>query len=85
MKPLVGNELWGKRLIRILKKQLEKIRDPRTFSRDPKISLADCLMSCFAIFSLKWPSLLQYQKNIGKESIKENLRNLYGVAAIPAG
>ena len=84
MRPLTKDELWGKRLIRTLKQELEKVRDPRVFSRIPKIKLVDCLISCFAIFNLKWPSLLQYQENIRKEPIRKNLSTLYGVEHPPS-
>jgi len=45
-------------LIKSIYSKLKKIQDPQ--NRKGKISFADCLMSCFAIFSLKYPSLLAY-------------------------
>jgi len=47
------------------------------------ISIADCLMSGVAIFSLKFPSLLQYDKNRLVPRIKHNLRSLFGVKNAP--
>ncbi|MBF5059115.1 transposase [Candidatus Neptunochlamydia vexilliferae] len=49
----------------------------------PTISLADCLMSGLAIFSLKFPSLLQFDKAVGEGTIKHNLESLYGVEKAP--
>lgn len=49
----------------------------------PTISLVDCLMSGLAIFSLKFPSLLQFDKAKEEETIKHNLKSLYGVKKAP--
>lgn len=84
MRKLDKDELWGERLISRVKKSFEKITDKKTFSRETKISLRDCLMSCFAVFSLKWPSLLQYQENLSNDRIRENLQTLYGVDHPPS-
>ena len=40
-------------------------------------------MAGFAVFSLKYPSLLQFDKNKNKTRIKHNLRTLYGVHNAP--
>jgi len=42
------------------------------------ISLTDCLMSGLAIFGLKYPSLLQFDKNKNEELIKANLQTGIG-------
>ena len=48
------------------------------------ISLTDCLMSGLAIFSLKYKSLLQFEKDKSTEGfIKHNLASLYGVRYVP--
>ena len=46
------------------------------------ISLADCLSSGLAVFSLKFPSLLQYDKE--RESHSKNLKNLFHVERAPS-
>lgn len=84
MRKLDNNELWVDRLIRMVRTQFEKIQDNRVFSRKLTIKLSDCLMSCFAVFSLKWPSLLQYQANIRNEPIRKNLKLLYGIEHPPS-
>ena len=48
------------------------------------ISLTDCLMSGLAVFGLKYPSLLQFDKNRNDELIKPNLQSLYGIAQAPS-
>jgi len=48
-------------------------------------STQDCLMSGLAVFGLKFPSLLQFEKELGSEAtIRRNLRTLYGVKNAPS-
>ena len=45
----------------------------------------DCIMSGLAIFTFKFPSLLQFEKSKTQEPmIKRNLRNLYKVDKVPS-
>src|SRR5688500_7002798 len=46
---------------------------------DPDIPLSDALMSAFAMFSLKAPSLLAFDK----ERTEDNLRRVYGIGRVP--
>jgi hypothetical protein len=49
-----------------------------------KYSIADCLMSGLAMFSLKYSSLLQFDEDTHTDTIvKSNLQNLYGVEQVP--
>lgn len=84
MRKLKEDELWGERLIHRVVGKFEKIPEKRSFSRKNKISLADCMKSCFAVFGFKWPSLLQYQENLKNEKIRKNLRSLYGIECPPS-
>jgi len=54
-------------------------------SKPGAISLTDCLMSGLAIFSLKFSSLLQFEKDKASEPefIQHNLNTLYGVKKVP--
>ena len=45
----------------------------------PDIPLADALMSAFAMFSLKAPSLLAFDK----ERTEDNLQRVYGIERVP--
>jgi hypothetical protein len=74
--------LSAKGLIQSVFNKLKKIKDPS--NRNGKISITDCLMSCLAIFSLKYPSLLQYE--IEKKEFKtfENFKRLYLVKNPPS-
>ena len=71
-------------LISAIYLQFIKIADPKKFARVNSISLVDCLMSCFAIFNLKWPSLLQYEKEKKSPIILENFKNLFHVNFPPS-
>jgi disulfide oxidoreductase YuzD len=57
----------------------EKITDHR--ANNTTISLADALMSGFAMYSLKDASLLEFDKRRAKDS---NLRRIYGLVDIPS-
>src|ERR1700730_7123526 len=80
----------GAKLLRKISKQFSRVPD----SREPtliKIPMLDTLLSGFAVFSLKFPSLLQFEeaartnasKLRGTQSVS-NLRNLYGIRVIPS-
>ncbi len=66
-------------LLKTIRHLFSQIPDPRPRAN---ISLSDCLMSGLAIFGLKYPSLLQFDQD--KETIKSNLRTLYGNKHIPS-
>jgi hypothetical protein len=69
-------------LLNVVKKSFQKIPDacqPRT-----TITLADCLMSGLAIFSLKIPSLLQFDHSKEEERIRHNLETLYQIKQAPS-
>jgi hypothetical protein len=46
---------------------------------EPDISLADALMAAFAMFSLKAPSLLAFDR----ERAEGNLHTIYGIERVP--
>jgi hypothetical protein len=63
---------------------LQKVRErfdtiPDSRSKDHTISLSDALMSGFALFALKDPSLLAFQERIKDD----NLRSIYGIEHVP--
>ena len=54
-------------------------------ARMHQFSVTDCLMGAQAIFSLKYPSLLQFDKDYSSETqIRHNLRTLYGLTNVPS-
>ena len=57
---------------------LESVPDHR--SRAPTIPLIDALMSAFAMFSLKDPSLLAFEAR----RRDENMKNLFGIGTVPS-
>ena len=70
-------------LIASVKKRFAKIPDPRKLTQDA-ISLTDHLMSGLAIFGLKFPSLLQYDKSRKEPPIEANMKDLYLVENLPS-
>ncbi|MCK5612321.1 hypothetical protein KAR91_61180 [Candidatus Pacearchaeota archaeon] len=70
-------------LLKIVYQQFSKIPDVLNFSRNVSISLSDHLMSGLAVFGLKCPSLLDFDKRRSDNVIAQNLRDLYHVKTAP--
>ena len=64
-------------LIKLVRERFETIPDPR---RCPTFSLADTLMAGLAMFSLKDPSLLAFQRR----ARDHNLGSVFGLQAVPS-
>jgi hypothetical protein len=77
--PRVRKHLNADALFRCLHSGFEKIPDHR--NGDVHISLADALMSGFAIFSLKDPSLLAFDE---RRKTDQNLKTIYGIETVPS-
>ena len=69
-------------LIRIVRHALK--REKFNVLRQSKYSSEDCIMSGLAVFGLKMPSLLQFEKEKTKAPIERNLRNLYKIEHLPS-
>jgi hypothetical protein len=52
-------------------------------TKSNKISISDCLMSALAMFSLKAPSLLAFDKQKQDKIVSHNLRALYKIGNVP--
>ena len=76
--------LSGESLLKLLRNKFSKVPDYRDPSRIT-FPLEDILMSAFAIFSLKIPSLLKYEEAV-RQDIKglSNLQTIYGVNQVPS-
>ena len=72
-KALSADGLFG-----MIRQRFEGVTDPRPGL--PRIPLGDALMSAFAMFSLKCPSLLAFDKNRSDP----NIHRLYHVGCIPS-
>src|SRR5438128_6156390 len=64
-------------LFRLVRSGFANIADDR--SGDAEIALTDTLMSAFAMFSLKSPSLLAFDK----QRVEGNLGTIYGIERVP--
>ena len=73
------------RLIQIISDNAAKIPDLRPNKVKGKISLHDTIMSAFAMFHLKFPSLLQFDLvDRSEPEIEYNLNTLYNVRQAPS-
>ena len=52
--------------------------------RKCSIKLADILMSGYAVFSLKYPSLLQFEQSVSEDIIKHNIKSVFKMDRIPS-
>ena len=75
--PKTRKHLSADALLRLVRNGLAHIPDSRLSESD--IALADALRSAFAMFSLKAPSLLAFDK----ERVEGNLHTIYGIARVP--
>ncbi len=75
----VRKELAADSLFRVLRSHFAALPDPR--SAEVEIPLDDALMSAFAMFSLKDPSLLAFDHR--RRDPNDNFRSLYGIRRVP--
>ena len=75
--PKVRKHLCADALLRSVQDVFCQLPDHR--KGDAEISLSDALMSAFALFSLKSPSLLAFDK----ERTEDNLQRVYGIGRVP--
>src|SRR6059036_2694522 len=75
--PKARKHLSADALFHLVRSGFANIPDPR--GDDGDIALADALMSAFAMFSLKAPSLLAFDK----ERAEGNLHTIYGIERVP--
>ena len=81
--PTFRKDLGIPSLIAHIQRLFSKIPDPRSLKKSD-ISIADHLMSGLAVFGLKCPSLLDYDRKRTVEATAYNLRNLYMVKNPPS-
>jgi hypothetical protein len=80
----VGKMLSGENLLNHIQNRFAEVPDHRDLSRIVH-SMPDVLMSGFAIFSLKFPSLLKFEEEIrAKRRGRSNLQTIYGVESVPS-
>src|SRR5467141_2684765 len=75
--PKERKHLSADALFHVVRSGFATIPDPR--GADVDIPLTDALMSAFAMFSLKAPSLLAFDK----ERAEGNLHTIYGIERVP--
>ena len=75
----IREHLSASGLFRVVRTGFEQIQDPRA-AELIEISLADTLMSAFAMFSLKDPSVLAFDR---RRQTDDNLHTVYGIRQVP--
>ena len=81
-KPAFRKTLSAPGLLRIVRERFERIEDPVA---GRGLNLADCLMSGLAVFGLKYPSLLSFERDARQaQRTRSNLKSLYGVRRAPS-
>ena len=80
-KRLLRRALSAPGLLRVVRACFDEVNDPVSGRR---FSLSDCLMSGLAVFGLKYPSLLQFDRDARTdEVVRANLRALYAIERAP--
>jgi hypothetical protein len=77
--PIIRKHLNADALFAALRKEFEKVPDHR--ATNGSIPLGDALMSGFAVFSLKHPSLLDFDRR--RQSGDPNLMRVFGIQKVP--
>ena len=77
--PASQKKAIGDDLLALISEQVAKIPDRRSYKLNGKISLHDAVMSALAMMHLKYPSLLQFDKDKPLPEIRSNLKSLYAV------
>jgi hypothetical protein len=67
-------------LFRLVRSRFDRMGDRRSGEID--IPLGDALMSAFAMFSLKDPSLLAFDER--RRDLSDNFRTIYGIKCVPS-
>lgn len=75
----------AEKLIEIVSKEAKKIPDYRPDNAHDKIPLHDAIMCGLAVMHLKYPSLLQFDRDCKEHADKlHNLKSLYNVENVPS-
>lgn len=82
--PSEPSALGGQRLLDLIDEAFRQLPDPRPRPSNCKYELHDVLNAAFAMFALKFPSLLQFENNALSGVIGENLRTLFRITEIPS-
>lgn len=78
--PKSRKHLSADSLLTMIRSHFDKVEDPRP--GNIRISLGDALMSAFAMFSLKDPSLLAFEQR--RKDNEPNLKKVYGMSEVPS-
>ena len=74
-------DLSADSLFRLIGSQFDRLADSRAAAAAVEVPLGDALMSAFAMFSLKDPSLLAFDER--RRDPNDNFRTIYGIDRVP--
>lgn len=83
MQKSLKNALSADNLVKLFHQNCTQIED-NTTTTQAEIKLSDYLMSGFAIFKLKYPSLLQFDKDRLEPAHAHNLKTLFHIDQVPS-
>ena len=69
-------------MLKIVRASFSKVKGPTL--RKGSTRLLDCLLSGYALFSLKYPSLLQFDQQVREDIIGHNLQHVYHIDQVPS-
>lgn len=75
--------LCGEAQHRLISRIFEKIPDHRVRQKSVGVQIKDALMSGFAVFALKMPSLLQFDNLRQQKEFQEKLKAIFGIESAP--
>lgn len=73
-------ELSADGLLKLVRNSMKGLNKP---AKKREIQTSDCAMSALAMFGLKSPSLLSFDRSLKDPTITHNLKSLYGIKRIP--
>ena len=77
-------DLCASSFIKLIFRVFSSVPDRLRTKSSATVTLADCLMACYAVFSLKWASLLQYDIRKRDQRVARNLKNLFLIKNPPS-
>lgn len=80
----MAKKLSCQALVGVVSRAMRTISTKLDDGKKRSISLFDCLMSGYAVFSLKYASLLQFDQHFEDDIAKGNLKSLYAMEQVPS-
>jgi hypothetical protein len=76
--------LGGQRLLNTILEFFRSVPDPRTRAASIEYDLHEVLNAAFALFVLRFPSLLKFEEHWMESVVRENIQNVFQVSSVPS-